>query len=99
LPLPRGERGIAADSLLRELGRRRLTNVLVEGGAAVLGSFFDADQVDEVHAFVAPRLLGGLGARSPLAGQGRPRIADAGRFEVSKVLRLGDDCLIRASRL
>ncbi len=99
LPLPRGERGIEADSLLRELGRRRLTNVLVEGGGAVLGSFFDADQVDEVHAFVAPKLFGGASARSPLAGQGRPRIADAGRFEVSEVLRLGDDCLIRASRL
>src|SRR5262249_28998026 len=44
--------------LLAELGRRRMTNVLVEGGSALLGSFFDAGLVDEAHVFVAPKFLG-----------------------------------------
>jgi diaminohydroxyphosphoribosylaminopyrimidine deaminase / 5-amino-6-(5-phosphoribosylamino)uracil reductase len=64
-------------ALLDELGRRRFTNVLVEGGAAVLGSFLDAGEVDEVHVFVAPRLAGGAEARTPVGGRGVERIAEA----------------------
>src|SRR5262245_6389393 len=64
-------------ALLAELGRRRLTNVLVEGGAEVHGSFLDARTVDEVHVFVAPRLAGGASARPAVAGKGVARIADA----------------------
>jgi diaminohydroxyphosphoribosylaminopyrimidine deaminase / 5-amino-6-(5-phosphoribosylamino)uracil reductase len=64
-------------ALLGELGRRRMTNVLVEGGSAVLGSFLDAGQIDEVHVFVAPRLAGGAEARTPVGGRGVERIAEA----------------------
>jgi diaminohydroxyphosphoribosylaminopyrimidine deaminase / 5-amino-6-(5-phosphoribosylamino)uracil reductase len=56
--------------LLDELGRRRMTNVLVEGGSHVLGSLLDLDQIDEVHVFIAPKLLGGSDAPSPVAGTG-----------------------------
>ncbi len=57
--------------LLAELGRKRLTNVLVEGGGQVLGAFFDLNLIDEVHAFIAPKLIGGANAPSPLMGEGR----------------------------
>lgn len=63
-------------TLLAELGRRRWTNVLVEGGSAVLGSFFDARLIDEVHVYIAPRLVGGRDAKTALAGHGVERIAE-----------------------
>jgi diaminohydroxyphosphoribosylaminopyrimidine deaminase/5-amino-6-(5-phosphoribosylamino)uracil reductase len=63
--------------LLQELGRRRWTNLLVEGGGAVLGSFLDARLIDEVHVFMAPRLVGGAAAKGPVAGHGCEKIADA----------------------
>jgi len=77
LPLPDvgGRPDLAA--LLDELGRRRWTNLLVEGGAEVLGSFLDAGAIDEVHVFVAPRLMGGAQAKSPIAGRGVARMTDA----------------------
>ena len=56
------------DALLAELGRRQMTNVLVEGGGRVLGSLLDARQIDEVHVFIAPKLVGGDAA----PGSGRP---------------------------
>ena len=68
---PAGEGRPDAGALLSELGRRRMTNVLVEGGSALLGAFFDRQLIDEVHVFIAPKLLGGTGAKSPLAGAGR----------------------------
>jgi len=54
---------------LQELGRRRMTNVLVEGGGRMLGGLWDLGQVDEVHAFCATKLVGGSGP-SPWDGQG-----------------------------
>jgi len=58
--------------VLDELGRRRMTNLLVEGGSEVFGRFRDAGQIDEVHAFIAPKLIGGAGAIGPIGGVGAP---------------------------
>ena len=61
---------VALPALLTALGARRMTNILVEGGGALLGALHDQRLLDEVHVFVAPRLLGGAGALSPVLGWG-----------------------------
>ncbi|MFN0051103.1 MAG: bifunctional diaminohydroxyphosphoribosylaminopyrimidine deaminase/5-amino-6-(5-phosphoribosylamino)uracil reductase RibD [Planctomycetales bacterium] len=65
---------VSLTGLLSELGRRRMTNVLVEGGGRLLGSLFDRQLVDEVHVFLAPKLVGGEQAPSPVGGIGLPEI-------------------------
>jgi diaminohydroxyphosphoribosylaminopyrimidine deaminase/5-amino-6-(5-phosphoribosylamino)uracil reductase len=77
LALPAEDGRPAVPTLLQELGRRRLTNILLEGGAAVLGSFLDADLIDEAHVFISPRLVGGAEAKTPIGGRGRELIQDA----------------------
>jgi diaminohydroxyphosphoribosylaminopyrimidine deaminase/5-amino-6-(5-phosphoribosylamino)uracil reductase len=64
-------------AILAELGRRRFTNVLLEGGAGLIGSFADEGLIDEVHVFIAPKLVGGRGALSPVAGHGIATIAES----------------------
>jgi diaminohydroxyphosphoribosylaminopyrimidine deaminase/5-amino-6-(5-phosphoribosylamino)uracil reductase len=81
--------------LLDELGRRRMTNVLVEGGGELLGTLFDARQIDEVHVFVAPKLFGGQKARTPLAGAGVEQVAHALALAACQVEQVGDDVYIR----
>jgi diaminohydroxyphosphoribosylaminopyrimidine deaminase/5-amino-6-(5-phosphoribosylamino)uracil reductase len=74
---------LASDNLcdvMTELARRRFTNILVEGGAGVLGSFLDAGLVDEVHVFIAPKLLGGAQALSSIGGIGFGKVAEALQF-------------------
>ncbi len=85
-------------AILDDLGRRRFTNVLVEGGAGVLGAFRDADAIDEVHAYIAPKLAGGVVAPSPVGGLGVERIADATRFDDVRVEAVGSDVLVVARR-
>ena len=85
-----GDRWMA---LLNELGRRRMTNILVEGGAKVLGALLDAGEIDEVHAFIAPKLIGGAGP-SPLRGEGRALMADALRLTSPKVETIGEDVYV-----
>ena len=75
--------------LLALLGECAMTRVLVEGGGRVLGSFFDAGLFDEVHAYVAPRLIGGTEAPGPLEGRGVARVRDAAELSVQRVARLG----------
>jgi diaminohydroxyphosphoribosylaminopyrimidine deaminase/5-amino-6-(5-phosphoribosylamino)uracil reductase len=60
--------GLSLTALLDDLSRRGCTHILVEGGATLLSSFWQADAIDEWHVFLAPLLLGS--ARLPL--QGRP---------------------------
>ena len=77
--------------VLADLGRRRFTHALVEGGAGLLGAFLDADTIDEFHVFVAPKLVGGLEASSPVCGVGIERMPDALRLVEFTSERSGED--------
>jgi diaminohydroxyphosphoribosylaminopyrimidine deaminase / 5-amino-6-(5-phosphoribosylamino)uracil reductase len=82
-------------SLLAELGRRRMTNLLVEGASGVLGSFLDAQLIDEVHVFIAPRLAGGAAARTPIGGLGVETISQALNVNDWEVESIAGDLYIR----
>ncbi|MCI0380269.1 MAG: bifunctional diaminohydroxyphosphoribosylaminopyrimidine deaminase/5-amino-6-(5-phosphoribosylamino)uracil reductase RibD [Gemmataceae bacterium] len=86
------------DAVLKEMGKRRWTNILVEGGSEVLGSFLDAGAIDEVHVFLAPRLLGGALAKTPIAGHGFERIAECCRFADWASEQIEEDIYLRAWR-
>ncbi|MDA7980526.1 MAG: bifunctional diaminohydroxyphosphoribosylaminopyrimidine deaminase/5-amino-6-(5-phosphoribosylamino)uracil reductase RibD [Pirellulales bacterium] len=80
--------------LLSELGRRQMTNLLVEGGSQVLGSFQDAGLIDEIHVFVAPRVVGGESAPSPIAGMGVEKIRQTLNLETPICEQSGGDMYI-----
>ncbi len=95
LKLPAGTDGrVSLPALLDELGRRDLISLLVEGGGEVHAAFFEANLVDKVYAYLAPILIGGREAPSPLGGAGVEHIADAHRLHDLDVARLGDDLLV-----
>ena len=81
--------------LLEELGRRTMTNVLVEGGGQVLGSFLDEQQVDAVDVFIAPILEGGDHARTAARGKGSVLMSDALRLQQVDVSHLDGDIRVR----
>jgi diaminohydroxyphosphoribosylaminopyrimidine deaminase/5-amino-6-(5-phosphoribosylamino)uracil reductase len=94
LVLPSVEAGVSVAELLRELGHRRWTNLLVEGGAAVLGSCLDARAIDEVHVFVSAQLLGSRESLTPIAGIGCAHLADALRISELNCEPIGADVLL-----
>jgi diaminohydroxyphosphoribosylaminopyrimidine deaminase/5-amino-6-(5-phosphoribosylamino)uracil reductase len=98
LPLPADEGHPQVVALLTTLGKQRMTNVLVEGGGDVLGSFLDAGAIDEVHVFIAPKLIGGGEAITPIRGRGIEEIAKAIRLAEWKVESLEGDVLIHGWR-
>jgi diaminohydroxyphosphoribosylaminopyrimidine deaminase/5-amino-6-(5-phosphoribosylamino)uracil reductase len=80
---------------LSELGRRGLSEVLVEGGGELAAALLREDLVDELHWFAAPRLLGG-DARPALGTLALARLADAFRLRDPELRRLGPDLYLRA---
>jgi len=83
--------GLSLPRVLDVLGTHAMTNVLVEGGGAVLGSFFDQKLADECHVYIAPRLLGGRQAPGPLHGRGVERVAEGVRLpDDARLRRLGN---------
>ena len=80
--------------LLRHLGQRDVTSVMVEGGGILLGSLFDRGLVDKVVALVAPTIVGGRDAPTAVGGLGAEKMADALRLDRVEVLQMGRDVAI-----
>jgi len=80
--------------LLKALGEREITSVLVEGGGILLGSLFDYGLVDKVVAFVAPIIIGGKEAKTAVGGEGVSRVADSLKLKRIKVEKFGDDLMV-----
>jgi len=78
-------------AVLQELGSRSLQSVLVEGGAAVAGEFIDADLVNKVTFFIAPKIVGGTEAPSAVGGEGVELMADALELERVSLVQRGRD--------
>jgi diaminohydroxyphosphoribosylaminopyrimidine deaminase/5-amino-6-(5-phosphoribosylamino)uracil reductase len=79
---------------LKALYDRGVRHVLLEGGPTLAGAFVEARCVDEVVAYLAPRLLGAGPAALGDAGIGT--LADAALLDVESVSRLGDDVKVVA---
>ena len=63
--------------LLAKLGEREICSVFVEGGGRVNFSLLEAGLVDKVQAFIAPKLIGGREALTPVEGEGFAKLSDA----------------------
>ncbi|MFC4222849.1 bifunctional diaminohydroxyphosphoribosylaminopyrimidine deaminase/5-amino-6-(5-phosphoribosylamino)uracil reductase RibD [Lysinibacter cavernae] len=86
--------GTNLDLLLHELGDRGIRTVLVEGGPTLASAFIRAGLVDEVHAYLAPVLLGG--SRLALDELGVATIDQAIRLTPFSTTVLGNDVRIIA---
>ncbi|MHC4944144.1 MAG: bifunctional diaminohydroxyphosphoribosylaminopyrimidine deaminase/5-amino-6-(5-phosphoribosylamino)uracil reductase RibD [Planctomycetota bacterium] len=77
---------------IRAQGIHRL---LVEGGSFLYSSFIEARLADQLEAYVAPKIVGGLDALSPVEGKGIASMDDAVRLIEVKSRRCGEDIWIR----
>ncbi|MEG6586007.1 bifunctional diaminohydroxyphosphoribosylaminopyrimidine deaminase/5-amino-6-(5-phosphoribosylamino)uracil reductase RibD [Dendrosporobacter sp. 1207_IL3150] len=82
--------------LLRELGNRRLTSILLEGGAELNASMLNENLVDKIHCFIAPKIIGGSSAPGPVGGQGVATLDYAYLLEDINSEVIDDDILITA---
>ena len=62
--------------VLKALTAHSLTSVIIEGGAAVAGSFVEQKLIDKVTFFFAPKIIGGFEAKSAIGGEGFAKLSE-----------------------
>ena len=77
------------------LAREGYHKILVEGGGEVHASVLGAGLADEACVFVAPKLVGGREAKSPVEGEGMELMDQALAISDLSVERIGGDLLLR----
>lgn len=80
--------------LFKELGKRDIQSVLVEGGATLFGSLFDAGLPDKAIVFISPKIAGGQDALTPVAGIGIDTIKDSIGISEWQVRHFDGDIMI-----
>ena len=91
---PRRNGHVDLTAVMDHLGKIGVDSVLLEGGSGLHWSALESGMVNKVQAYIAPKLLGGADARSPVGGQGFPHPNDVVRVEDIVITRLGPDYLM-----
>ncbi|MEE2935140.1 MAG: bifunctional diaminohydroxyphosphoribosylaminopyrimidine deaminase/5-amino-6-(5-phosphoribosylamino)uracil reductase RibD [Planctomycetota bacterium] len=79
------------EQALHWMGKKSLTNLMLEGGSELLASFFESGQIDECHIFLGAKVVGGQQAPGPIGGSGIGKIANAEAFTLISVDALQSD--------
>ena len=82
------------EKLLDILGQQNICSILVEGGATLSGSFVAKKLVDKVYFFIAPKIIGGKEAKTPVAGTGILNLQEALALKDIQIEKLEEDVLI-----
>jgi diaminohydroxyphosphoribosylaminopyrimidine deaminase/5-amino-6-(5-phosphoribosylamino)uracil reductase len=81
--------------VFRALARDGIQKILVEGGGEVHASVLQAGLADEACVFVAPKIVGGRNAKTPVEGEGFALMEEALRLDDVRAERIGEDLLLR----
>ena len=85
---------VELEELLKQLYSLELDSVLLEGGGGLNAAALSAGIVDKAMIFIAPKIIGGRAAKTPVEGEGIGMMRDALRLEEVSVSRFEDDLLI-----
>ena len=83
------------NDLMTKLGHKGIDSLLLEGGSCLNAAFLQAGCVDEVYAFIAPKIIGGEHSKSPIGGQGIELMKDAITFDKIEIEQIENDILIK----
>lgn len=92
--LPDSDKKVDLKKLTEYLGGQGIDSVLLEGGAELNDSALRAGIVKEVKVFIAPKLFGGAGAKSPVTGIGVETPGQSACLKLEKISPIGEDLLL-----
>ena len=82
--------------LMTYLGNEGIDSILLEGGGTLNWSALESGIVQQVQAYIAPKLFGGRDAKAPIEGAGVSFPDAAFRLKNSRLEQLGEDFLIES---
>ena len=94
--IPTAGRILDLEAVLKELAKRDVLGLLVEGGSLVHWEFLSRRMIDCFYFIVAPMILGGENAVPSVGGKGYAATADAPRFRIRRSFSAGADMVLEA---
>lgn len=82
---------VSLRAMLTELAYRKITSLIVEGGANITGQFLTSHLFDKATFFIAPKLVGGQGAIAALGATGFSTLDEAVELEDIEITRHEQD--------
>ena len=82
------------DDLLQKLGEMQIDSLLIEGGSSLNFSALESGVVNRVHCYIAPKLVGGKQAKTPIGGEGIDDLSQAVKLKLVSMEMVGEDILI-----
>ncbi|MBN2477718.1 bifunctional diaminohydroxyphosphoribosylaminopyrimidine deaminase/5-amino-6-(5-phosphoribosylamino)uracil reductase RibD, partial [Candidatus Micrarchaeota archaeon] len=86
-----GKKRVDLKKLLKKLGKKGITSVLVEGGSEINGSFLKENLVDRFYFFIAPKILWGNNQKSVFGGVGPLKIKNCRKIRIESIEKIGDE--------
>ena len=83
------------NDLMSKLGAMGIDSLLLEGGSTLNAAFLEAGCVDEVWAFIAPKIIGGESAKTPVSGKGIEKMSNAIQLQDIDIQNINGDILIK----
>ena len=80
--------------LMKYLGEEGVDSILLEGGGTLNDSALRAGIVQEVQAFIAPKLFGGMNSKTPVEGIGVRFPSEAVKLKCTDICQIGEDIRI-----
>ena len=80
--------------LVQRAGAEKIDSILLESGGTLSEALLSEGLIDEVVAFVAPKIIGGKSARTPVEGEGVTLMSEAIELEDQIVETVGCDVMI-----
>lgn len=80
--------------LLQKLAERKIDSILLEGGGTLNASMLEERLVQRVYAFIAPKMVAGAKAKSPIEGKGIEKMQEAIRLHSIETTFYGGDICI-----
>ena len=90
---------INLQALMKKIAEKNIASVFVEGGSGLLGALFDAGLVDRATIFIAPKIIGGKDALTPVGGAGIDKISGAFNLTNIRAEQIDKDILITGNIL
>lgn len=85
---------VDAAQAIRKLGEMKISSILVEGGGELNFSILESGLACRVAAFIAPKMLGGAGAKTPISGIGFDDPNTCPAMKIADTRILGEDLLV-----
>ncbi|MDO5591048.1 MAG: bifunctional diaminohydroxyphosphoribosylaminopyrimidine deaminase/5-amino-6-(5-phosphoribosylamino)uracil reductase RibD [Lachnospiraceae bacterium] len=93
LKIPSESETVDLKNLMQKLGEMGIDSVFIEGGGTLNENALRSGIVQEVKAFIAPKIFGGAGVKTPVEGIGVAEVNEAVLMELTNISKIGEDIL------